>query len=153
MSEALKIICENRKARFDYHIEERMEAGLVLTGTEIKSLRSGKANLNDAYATITNSEAWLMQAHIAPYDKGGYVNHEPKQKRKLLLHAKEIAKLYGKTQIRGYALIPLKIYFKKGRAKIELALAVGKNSGDKREAIKKRETQREVSRALKSAKR
>ena len=149
----LKIICENRKARFDYHIEERMEAGLVLTGTEIKSLRSGKANLNDAYATITNSEAWLMQAHIAPYDKGGYVNHEPKQKRKLLLHAKEIAKLYGKTQIRGYALIPLKIYFKKGRAKIELALAVGKNSGDKREAIKKRETQREVSRALKSAKR
>ena len=99
MSEVLKIICENRKARFDYHIEERMEAGLVLTGTEIKSLRSGKANLNDAYATITNSEAWLMQAHIAPYDKGGYVNHEPKQKRKLLLHAKEIAKLYGKTQI------------------------------------------------------
>lgn len=153
MSEALKIICENRKARFDYHIEERMEAGVVLTGTEIKSLRGGKANLNDAYATINNGEAWLMQAHIAPYDKGGYVNHEPKQRRKLLLHTKEIAKLYGKTQIRGYALIPMKIYFKKGRAKIELALAVGKNSGDKREAIKKRETQREVSRALKSAKR
>jgi SsrA-binding protein len=153
VSEALKIICENRKARFDYHIEERMEAGIVLTGTEIKSLRGGKANLNDAYATINNGEAWLMQAHIAPYDKGGYVNHEPKQRRKLLLHTKEIAKLYGKTQIRGYALIPMKIYFKKGRAKIELALAVGKNSGDKREAIKKRETQREVSRALKSAKR
>jgi len=153
VSEALKIICENRKARFDYHIEERMEAGVVLTGTEIKSLRGGKANLNDAYATINNGEAWLMQAHIAPYDKGGYVNHEPKQRRKLLLHTKEIAKLYGKTQIRGYALIPMKIYFKKGRAKIELALAVGKNSGDKREAIKKRETQREVSRALKSAKR
>lgn len=152
MSEdSVKIICENRKARFDYHIEETIEAGLTLTGTEVKSLRSGKANLTDAYASIHNGEAWLHQAHIAPYERGGYVNHEPKRKRKLLLHKIEIIKLFGKTQIKGYSLIPLKMYFKRGKAKVVLALATGKKAPDKRQDIKKREQNREVSRALKKA--
>lgn len=145
----IKLVCENRKARFDYHLQERFEAGLVLTGSEVKSLRLGKANLTEAYADIRQNEAWLLQAHIEPYEKGGYANHEPKRRRKLLLHKSEIKPLIGKTQIKGFTLIPLKIYFKNGRAKVELALASGKKLHDKRQSIKEREIGREMKRAMK----
>lgn len=148
----IKIICENRKARFDYQLGERMEAGLVLTGSEVKSLRAGKANLTDAYADIRNGEAFLLQAHIEAYDKGGYINHEPKRKRKLLLHKSEINKLIGKVEVKQVSLIPLKLYFKGGKVKAELALATGKKSHDKRAAIKERETSREMNRAMKKGK-
>lgn len=144
-----KLVCENRKARFDYQLHDRFEAGLVLTGSEVKSLRAGKANLTDAYAEIRNNEAWLLQAHIEPYEKGGYANHEAKRARKLLLHIDEISGLIGKTQAKGFSLIPLKIYFKKGRAKAELALASGKKSHDKRQDIKSRDVNREMARAMK----
>lgn len=145
----VKLVCENRKARFDYQLSENIEAGLVLTGSEVKSLRAGKANLTDAYAEIRGDEAFLLQAHIEPYDKGGYANHEPKRRRKLLMHHAEISRLVGKTQIRGMTLVPLKIYFKNGRAKVELALGVGKKHHDKRADIKQREVNREMSRVMK----
>jgi SsrA-binding protein len=145
----IKIICENRKARFDYQLGERLEAGLVLTGSEVKSLRAGKANLTDAYADIRSGEAFLLQAHIDAYDKGGYINHEPKRKRKLLLHKNEINKLIGKVEVKQVSLIPLKLYFKGGKVKAELALATGKKAHDKRASIKERETNREMSRAMK----
>lgn len=150
---AIKIICENRKARFDYQLGERCEAGLVLTGSEVKSLRAGKAHLNDAYVTMRSKEAWLLQAHIAPYSHGAYANHEPLRQRKLLLHKSEIEKMGALIEAKGFSLIPLKVYFKNGRAKIELALATGKKSGDKRQTIRERETKREMSRAMKTAKR
>lgn len=146
---AIKIVCENRKAKFDYHIEERFEAGIVLTGSEVKSLRQGKANLTNAYADIRQSEAFLLQAHIAPYEKGGYANHEPTQKRKILLHRIEINKLIGKIQAKGMTLVPLKMYLKNGRVKIELGLAVGKKSHDKRATIKEREINRDMKRVMK----
>lgn len=145
----IKIVCENRKARFDYHIEERVEAGIVLTGSEVKSLRLGKANLTNAYADIRGNEAFLLQAHIAPYDKGGYANHEATQKRKLLLHRAEINKLIGKIQAKGMTLVPLKMYFKNSRAKIELGLAIGKKAHDKRDATREREVSRDMRRAMK----
>lgn len=145
----IKIACENRKAKFDYHIEERVEAGLCLTGSEVKSLRGGQANLTNAYADIRGNEAWLLQAHVAPYDKGGYANHEPTRKRKLLLHRAEIDKLIGKIQAKGMTLVPLKMYFKNGLAKVELGLAVGKKAHDKRAATKEREVNRELSRVMK----
>lgn len=148
-SDAVKIICENRKARFDYHINERLEAGIQLTGSEIKSVRGGGASLASAYADIRNGEAWLLQAHIAPYDKGGYANHDPVRKRKLLMHHHEIDKLGGQIQIKGMTLVPLKMYFKNGRAKIELGLATGKKAHDKRAAIKDRESERILQRAMK----
>jgi SsrA-binding protein len=116
-STAIKIVCENRKAKFDYQLHERFEAGLVLTGSEVKSLRLGKANLTNAYGDIHNAEAYLVQAEIQPYDKGGYANHEPLRRRKLLLHREEINKLLGRTQAKGFTVVPLKIYFKNGRAK------------------------------------
>lgn len=147
----MKIICENRKARFNYQLGERFEAGLVLTGSEVKSLRAGKVSLTDAYADIRDGEAFLVQAHIAPYEKGGYANHEPKRKRKLLLHKKEIQKLIGKTQAKGFSLIPTKMYFKNSKAKVELALGSGKKSHDKRQSIKERETGREMDREMKRA--
>lgn len=145
---AQAVVCQNRRAKFDYHLEERFEAGLALTGSEVKSLRKGKANLSDAYAEIRGNEAFLIQANIEPYDKGGYANHEPKRKRKLLLHKKEIQKLIGKTQIKGKTLVPTKIYFKNGYAKVEIALGSGKQTIDKRQTIKDREIGRDMQRAM-----
>lgn len=143
-----KTVCENRKGRFEYHIEERFEAGVVLTGSEVKSLRQGKANITNAYADLRQNELYLFQAHITPYDKGGYANHEPERKRKLLLHREEIERLIGKIQTKGFTLIPLKMYFKKHRVKIEIGLGIGKKDHDKRATIKERETKRQLERTL-----
>lgn len=145
---AIKIICENRKAKFDYHWHERFEAGIMLTGSEVKSLRQGKANLTNAFADIQNGEAYLIQAEIQPYDKGGYANHEPKRRRKLLMHREEINRLIGQTQAKGFTLVPLKMYFKNGRAKVDLALASGKKTHDKRASIQERETKRTIERTM-----
>lgn len=146
--EGIKIIAQNRKARFDYHVEWSFEAGMVLTGSEVKSLREGRASLSDSYAIIKEGECFLLNAHIAQYQPAAYLNHEPKRTRKLLLHAGEIARLTGKLNERGFTLIPLKLYFKKGKAKVELGLCKGKRKYDKRAAIKKREADREVRRAV-----
>jgi SsrA-binding protein len=146
--DGFKVICVNKKASFEYELEERLEAGLVLTGTEVKSLRMGKANLLDAYAKVQNGEAWLVGAHISPYSSAYYGNHEPQRKRKLLLHDKEIKKMTGKTQEKGRSVIPLKLYFKDGRAKVELALARGKKLHDKRQSIKEQDTRREMARTV-----
>ncbi len=144
-----KIVCRNRRARFDYHIEETLEAGLVLLGSEVKSLRAGKANLKDAYARLQKGELFLMKARIAPYEQANQQNHEPERERKLLLNRREIHRLQGKVRERGFTLIPLDIYFHKGRAKLTLALARGKRRYDKREAIAKRETERRLRRVVK----
>ena len=149
----IKIICENRKARFNYEIISRFEAGIMLTGSEVKSLRAGHASLGDAYGVIMNSGAYLLQAHISAYQPARHANHEPLRQRKLLLHAHEIKKLIGQTQEKGYTLVPLKLYFKDGLAKLELALGKSKKTGDKRETIKKRESDRQVRRVLKQSKR
>src|SRR4051794_31733879 len=146
---AIKIVCENRKARHNYFIEERMEAGLVLKGTEVKALRDGKAHLQDAYAIFKGGELFLINANISPYALGNRENHEPLRTRKLLLHQAELSKLWGKIEIKGYSLIPLKIYFKNGRAKVEIAVARGKKSFDKREVTKEREAQRDLAKAMK----
>jgi SsrA-binding protein len=140
-------VCRNKKASFEYELGERFEAGLVLTGTEVKSLRMGRANLLDAYARASRGECFLVGAHISPYSQAFYGNHDPTRKRKLLLHAKEIKRLEGKTQERGRSLIPLRLYFKNGRAKVELALARGKKTHDKRHSIREADTRREMSRA------
>ncbi|EKD50869.1 MAG: hypothetical protein ACD_62C00405G0002 [uncultured bacterium] len=145
-----KIVCQNRKARFNYELHDRLEAGLVLTGSEVKSLRLGRASLVDAYGDIRHNEVYLVQANIEPYDKGGYANHVPKRPRKLLLHHKEIKWLIGKIQVKGMTLVPLKIYFKHGRAKVEMALASGKKIHDKRQTIKARDIDREMNRAMKN---
>ena len=137
-------IIENRKARHDYHIEDSMTCGLVLTGTEVKSIRQGKAQLKDSFAKIEKGEAWLYNCHISPYQYGNRFNHNPLRKRKLLLHRKEILKLYGKLKEKNLTLIPLKIFFSKNFAKLELALVKGKKVYDKREAIKKKELQRSI---------
>ncbi|EAX47703.1 SsrA-binding protein [Thermosinus carboxydivorans Nor1] len=144
----IKIVAENRKARHDYHIHETYEAGIVLTGTEVKSLRAGKANLKDSYARIENAEVMLHNMHISPYEQGNRFNHEPLRTRKLLLHRYEINKLIGKTKEKGYTLVPLKIYFTRGKAKVELALASGKKLYDKREDMAERDARREMDRAL-----
>ena len=144
-----KLICTNRQARHEYHIEESCEAGLVLQGTEVKSLREGRANLKDSYASVDNGEVYLYECHISPYPNGGYANHEPKRARKVLLHKKEIRRLLGKTQERGLTLIPLRLYFLRGKAKVELALARGKKLYDKREDMKRRDADREIERAFK----
>ena len=146
----IKIIAENRKARRDYFIVDEYEAGLVLLGTEVKSLRQGRANLKDAYARIKNGEVFVYQLHIAPYPFAYYDNHDPLRPRKLLLHKKEIKRLYGKMNEKGHTLIPLKLYFKSGKAKILLALAKGKRKYDKREAIKRRDAQRDLERQRKN---
>jgi SsrA-binding protein len=148
-SENVKIVTENRKARHDYHLDEQFEAGMVLTGTEVKSLRMGRANLKDAYARVVNGEVFLYQMHISPYPFAHYDNHDPLRPRKLLLHAHEIKRLYGKVNEKGYALVPLRIYFKRGKVKVVIALARGKRSYDKREAIRKRDETRELDRARK----
>lgn len=147
-TESVKVVCRNKRARFDYSVENRIEAGMVLTGTEVKSLRMGKGNLTDAYAKINDGEVWLHKCHISPYPWAYFNNHEPERVRKLLLSKKEIKKLYGQTQERGHALIPLAIYFKKGWAKIEIALAKGKKNYDKRETMKQRTAEREMARAI-----
>ncbi|MBT8338523.1 MAG: SsrA-binding protein SmpB [Desulfatitalea sp.] len=148
----IKIIADNRKARHEYFIEDRFEAGMVLLGTEVKSLRQGRANLKDAYARIKKGEIWVHQLHIGPYPFAYYNNHEPLRLRKLLLHNHEIKKLYGKLNERGYALIPLRLYFREGKVKMELALAKGKRQYDKRESIKRRDEQRDLARARKDYK-
>lgn len=144
-----KVVVTNKKARFEYEIIEVLEAGLVLTGTEVKSLRLGKANLQDSYATITEGEASLFNMHISPYEQGNIFNHDPDRVRKLLLHKQEIKRLTGKVVERGMTLIPLKIYFKGGRAKVALGLARGKSLVDRRKDIAKRDEQRLVEREFK----
>jgi SsrA-binding protein len=146
----IKIIAENRKARHDYLIVDQYEAGLVLTGTEVQSLRMGKANLKDSYARVKDGEVWLHQVHISPYPFAYYNNHEPLRVRKLLLHKREIARLYAKANEQGYTLVPLKLYFKDGKAKVTIALAKGKRQYDKRQSIRDREQKREMDRVRKS---
>ena len=138
------ITIENRKARFDFHIEDSVTCGIVLSGTEIKSVRSGKAQLKDSFVKIEKGEVWLYNCHISPYQFGNRFNHTPLRKRKLLLHKKEILKLYTKIKEKNLALIPLKIFFSRNWAKVEIALAKGKKVYDKREAIKKKELQRSI---------
>ncbi|MFS8652127.1 MAG: SsrA-binding protein SmpB [Caldibacillus sp.] len=143
-----KVITKNRKAYHDYFIEETYEAGIVLKGTEIKSIRAGKVNLKDSFAKIKDGEVFLMNMHVSPYEQGNRFNHDPTRTRKLLLHRREINKLIGKTKEAGYALIPLKLYLKNGYCKVELALAKGKKKYDKREELKKKAAQREIERAF-----
>jgi SsrA-binding protein len=145
----IKIIAQNRKARYDYFIEDELEAGLVLKGTEVKSLRLGKAHLKDAYARVKDGEVYVYQMHIGPYPFAYYDNHDPLRPRKLLLHKREIKRLYGKVNEKGFTLVPLKIYFKDGKVKITLALVRGKRKYDKREAIRRRDEKREMDRARK----
>jgi SsrA-binding protein len=148
-----KAVVTNRKAYHDYFIEDKFEAGIMLQGTEVKSLRDGRVNLQDSYASVKGNEVFLHHCHISPYSHGNLMNHEPLRTRKLLLHRKEINKLLGKTQQQGLTLIPLRIYFsKRGLAKVELGLAKGKKQHDRRDSIKKREAGREVERTMKERK-
>ena len=149
MSTDVKSICKNRKARFDYHILESFEAGIALLGTEVKSLRAGKANIKDAYGTIDRGELWLHGLHITPYEMADRDNHDPERVRKLLVNAKEIKRLIGKTREKGLTLVPLALYFKGSWVKVEMALAQGKRKYDKREAIAKRDSDRAIARARK----
>jgi len=146
-NDAIKIVVTNRKASFNYLLLERYEAGMILAGSEVKSLREGGANLTDAYAMIKGGELWLINSHISPYEPAHALGHKPKRDRKLLLHKKELLKIEIKLKERGQTLVPTKIYFKNGRAKVEIALAKGKKSFDKREDIKKRELNRELARS------
>jgi len=141
-----KLIAQNKKARHDYHIEDTYEAGLVLTGTEVKSLRAGRASLVDGYAVIKDGEAWLQNVHIPEYTEGTWTNHEPRRSRKLLLHRAEILRLIGKTKESGLTLVPLAMYFVDGRAKVEIALARGKKLHDKRQALAEKQAKREAER-------
>jgi SsrA-binding protein len=144
-----RTVATNRKARHDYFIDETYEAGIVLTGTEIKSVRAGRVNLRDSYAQVKKGELWLMDTHIAPYEQAGRGSHEPKRPRKLLMHRREINRLQGKVQEKGYTIIPLRLYFRNGKwVKVEIALARGKKLYDKRRAIRERDAQRETERAL-----
>jgi SsrA-binding protein len=145
-----KLIADNRRARHEYQLLDRYEAGLVLTGTEVKSLREGRATLTQAYAEIRDGEAWLLGLSIAVYDKGGYANHEPERARKLLMHRREIDSLYGQVREKGLTLVPTRLYWKDGRAKVELAVARGKETRDKRRDIADRDAKRQIERALKS---
>jgi SsrA-binding protein len=146
----MKIVAQNRKAFHDYTIEDTLEAGMLLTGTEVKSLREGKVNLKDSYVIVKGFEVFLLNCHISPYTHGNIMNHEPLRTRKLLLHKKEIARIQAKAAQKGYSLIPLKIYFKGSHAKIEIGLARGKRQYEKRDSIKKREADREIERAMKT---
>ncbi len=148
----IKIIAENRKARYDYFIEDKIEAGMVLKGTEVKSLRQGRASLKDAYARIKKGEAYVHQMHISPYPFAYYDNHDPLRIRKLLLHSHEIKKLTGKLNERGYSLIPLRLYFREGKVKVLLGLAKGKRKHDKRETIRRRDEKRDLDRQRKEYK-
>lgn len=147
-SDGERVLANNRRASFDYFLEERFEAGLALTGTEIKSLRDGKAQIKEAYVRIDAGEAWLLNSHISQYDPASRQNHDPLRPRKLLLHKKELRTLFDQGKLKGFTIVPLRIYLKKGRAKLEIALARGKKNFDKRESIKKRETERELAREI-----
>lgn len=143
-----KVIAQNRKARHDYHIEDTFEAGLVLTGTEVKSLRQGRASLADGFAEVEKGEVWLLQVHIPQYDPGTWTNHETRRKRKLLLHRHQIRRLEQRSEIKGLTIVPLRLYFRDGRAKVEIALARGKKQYDKRRAIAERQANRESERIV-----
>lgn len=142
------LVAQNRRARHDYHIEDTYEAGLVLTGTEVKSLRQGRASLVDGYAAVKDGEIWLYNVHIPEYTQGTWTNHEPRRTRKLLLHREQIKKLSGKTQESGFTLVPLALYFKDGYAKVEIGVGRGKRSYDKRQSIAEREAKRDAARAV-----
>ncbi len=144
-----KVICTHPRAKRDYHIEESFEAGLVLMGSEVKSLRNSQSSIKESFAMLRNEEVFLVNSFISPYVEANNFNHEPRRDRKLLLNKREIKRLIGKTQIRGYTLIPVKMYFKNGKAKVEIALAKGKKIYDRRDDIKKREADREMERAIK----
>lgn len=144
--EDIKVVSENRKAWHDYFIDEKYEAGLALTGTEVKSLRLGHATLRDGYAAVENGELFLYNVHISPFEQGNRFNHEPLRKRKLLMHKQEIMRLMGRVREKGFTLVPLQLYFKRGRAKVEIGLARGKRQYDKRHDIAEREAQRELQR-------
>jgi SsrA-binding protein len=152
-SKGEKLVADNRKARHEYHFLEKVEAGLALTGTEVKSLREGRASIARAYAEMRDGEAWLVGLHIPAYESSGYASHDPERDRKLLLHRRQIDSLGGKVAERGLTLVPTRLYFKDGRAKVELALARGKEVRDKRRDIAKRDAQRQIERALKSRQR
>jgi SsrA-binding protein len=149
MAENIHVVATNRKAYHDYHIEETHEAGIVLTGTEIKSVRAGSVNLKDSYAVVKGGEAWLLNVHISPYNPASRQNVDPDRSRKLLLHRGEINRMMGRVQEKGLTIIPLRMYLKRNRAKVEVALVRGKRQYDKREAIARRDTDREIQRALK----
>src|SRR5512135_1228722 len=149
MAENVKVVATNRKAYHDYEVEETHEAGVVLTGTEIKSIRAGSVNLRDSYAQVRNGEMWVMNVHIAPYEPASRQNVDPYRDRKMLMHRKEILRLFGRAQEKGLTLIPLRLYLKKNKAKVEIGLARGKKEYDKRDAIAKRESAREIDRAVK----
>ena len=148
-----KLIAENRRARHDFHLLERVEAGIVLTGTEVKSVREGRVNLQRAFADVRDGEVYLVGAHISEYAQGNLMNHDPDRDRKLLLHRREIASLVGKVQERGLTLVPTRLYFKDGRVKVELALARGKEARDKRRDLAERDARRQIERALKGRQR
>ena len=148
-----KLIVENRRARHDFHLLERVEAGIVLTGTEVKSVREGRVNLQRAFADVRDGEVYLVGAHISEYAQGNLMNHDPDRDRKLLLHRREIASLVGKVQERGLTLVPTRLYFKDGRVKVELALARGKEARDKRRDLAERDARRQIERALKGRQR
>ena len=150
MTEDIKVIATNRKASFEYFLMEKFEAGLVLHGSEIKSIRAGQISIQEAYVDVENGkEAWLLEAHIAPYEQAGkFFNHEPRRKRRLLLHKKEIRELWNNVRIKGMTIVPIKVYFKDGRAKLEIALAKGKKAYDKRATIAKRDEARDKERAM-----
>lgn len=149
VSSGESLIAENRKASFDYHLLETFEAGIALLGTEVKGIREGKANLRDSFARVERGEVWLYNVHINAYSHRGYVDHDPKRRRKLLLHREQIRKLIGKTTERGLTLVPTRLYFKNGRVKVAIALARGKQAHDKRETIRRREVDRETRAAVK----
>jgi SsrA-binding protein len=144
------VIARNKRARHDYHILDSWEAGLVLTGTEVKSLRDGKANLADSYAVVNGGEVFLLNLHIAPYEQGNQFNHEPTRTRKLLLNKKEIRKMIGSVERQGLTLVPLELYFRRGKAKVALALGKGKKLHDKRETARERDAEREIARAVRT---
>jgi SsrA-binding protein len=150
-SMAEKTLVSNKRARREYFVEETFEAGLVLTGSEIKSIRAGRGNLQDSYVTIRDGEPWLINTHVAQYKQATHENHEPRRDRKLLLHRYQIARLAGKVQAKGYTIIPLRIYLKDNRAKVEIALARGKKLYDKRADLAKRQAERDIERAMRKA--
>ena len=145
----MKVVATNRKARHDYHILDTYEAGVVLTGSEIKSVRAGRVNLRDSYVAVREGELWLLNCHIAPYDQASRLNHEPRRERKLLMHRRQIDRLARDVQEPGHTVVPLRVYLKNNRAKVEIALARGKRQYDKRQAIAKRETERQIRRVMK----
>ena len=147
--DAIKLIVDNKKARFDYAIEDSYEAGLLLRGSEVKSLRGGNAQLKDSYVTFINGEGWLQNAHIGEYRASSYQNHAPERLRKLLMHKEELRKLERAVQEKGYSCIPLRLYFKKGRVKVEVGLGKGRNQGDKRGVLKERDAKRELQQTMK----